>query len=164
MVLLGSALLCYYQRIPNTRSSLSLGMISGAGSSGNGSTFWSIVPCSESLKTCSQSQGAYVCNNPRRQKGSAFRNRRRSNPVVRLLNSNDRVCAPPLSKCIDIILLSSDYSTSTEIESNLTQNSKGKLLVCNKDLVFFEQPVKLAKKKSYEPTFKFQDTWAAWLP
>jgi hypothetical protein len=135
MVLLGSALFCYYQCISNTGSSSSSRMIPRASSSGDGSTSQSAVPCSESVETCSQSQGASVCNDPRRQKKSTFGNKRRSNPTVRLLNSNDRVCAPPLAECVEVIPLSSDGSTSTEIEPNLTQNSKGKLPVCDEDLV-----------------------------
>jgi hypothetical protein len=60
MVLLGSTLFRYYQCIPNTGSSSSSGMTLGASSSGDGSTSQSVVPCSESVETCSQSQGASV--------------------------------------------------------------------------------------------------------
>jgi hypothetical protein len=81
------------------------------------------------------------------------------------LNSIDRVCAPPLAECVEVIPLSSDGSASTEFEPNLTQNSKGKLPVCDEDLVPSEQPVKPAKiNKLCEQTYKFQDTWAARLP
>ena len=46
---------------------------------------------------------------------------------MRLLNTNDRVCAPRPTKCVELILLSSNGSTNIiEADPKPTQSLKGK--------------------------------------
>ena len=83
MVLAGSALFRYYNRIPSTGSSSSSSGLTPFGPPS--ATSESMAACSGSVgnASCSESAGMSVCDNSRKRKGTSFHsNRRRSNPAV----------------------------------------------------------------------------------
>jgi hypothetical protein len=121
MVLVGSALFCYYTRLPSIGSSdasrmtppgLKLGSIASSSES--------VAPCTESIdnQISSESQGMSVCNNPMKQKSSDQNvQRRRSNPAVRLITLDalleTGVLPTASNSIIEVIPLSSDGSNTT---------------------------------------------------
>jgi hypothetical protein len=138
---LGSALFRDYKRIPNTGSSSSSGLTPSIGGSSSLDASQSIIPCfesgdvghagSENNTTANKSQGMYVCDTTRRCLETSTASRRRSNPAVRLLNSDERVySAPPPSDVVEVIPLSSDGSSISAEKHSRVAKGKDKLLEC----------------------------------
>jgi hypothetical protein len=181
----GSALFRYYQRIPSTGSSSSSGTTPPAlNPMSNASSSQSVAACTQSIHTSSQSGGMSVCNKLRKRKVTdGGVSHCRSNPAVILLNPDD-LLVPSIVPIVDqsiaesvveVIALSSDGSTTT-VDTDIAvspcnRKGKSKLPVCDEiddcsddELVLIHAAPKKKRKKSYESSRKFQDTWAARLP